>query len=271
MDGEAGAVTFRGARVGTAVAPARLMAEREPIVVVPSAKRVRVMFNGKTVADTLCARLILEVKHLPVYYFPREDVRIDLLERTQHGTHCAYKGDASYWTLKVGNLHADNAVWSYESPSEKLAEIRGLLAFYWDMVDHWFEEDEEIFGHPRDPYHRVDVRPSSRQVRVRIGDQTIAQTRRALFLFETDFPVRYYIPSEDVRQELLVPSAQRTTCPYKGNAAYWSVRLGTGFRENIAWSYPEPLPECPRIRNYVCFDPDKVDRLEVEGETAFSP
>lgn len=240
--------------------------ERDRIAIVPSAKRVRVMFNGKTVADTLCARLMLEAGQLPVYYFPREDVRTELLEPAAHRTHCQYKGESSYWTLKAGNFHSDVAVWSYENPPQDRADIRGLLAFYWDRVDHWFEEDEEIFGHPRDPYHRVDVRPSTREVRVRVGDEVIAHTRRALFLFETGFPVRYYIPPGDVRQDLLAPSAQRTTCPYKGSAAYWSIRVNGGFRENAAWYYADPLPECSRIRDYICFDPDKVDRLEVEGE-----
>jgi uncharacterized protein (DUF427 family) len=101
-----------------------------------------------------------------------------------------------------------------------MSAIAGLIAFYWDRVDHWFEEDEEVFGHPRDPHHRVDVRPSSREVRVRFGAELVAVTRRALFVFETSFPTRYYIPPDDVRKEFLVRSQHRSTCPYKGHAAY---------------------------------------------------
>ncbi len=238
------------------------------ITVEASPKRVRVMFNGKTVADTLAAGLMRESGHMPVYYFPPSDVRMDLLERTNHRSHCPYKGDASYWTLRVGGRSAENALWSYEDPLPDMAVIKGQIAFYWDKVDHWFEEDEEIFGHARDPYHRVDVRPSSREVRVTLAGEVLARTRRGLFLFETGLPTRYYIPQEDVRMDLLAPSATRSTCPYKGEASYWSARLGERMVKDIAWAYLAPLPECPRIKDHLCFYPERVDRLEVEGEAA---
>lgn len=232
----------------------------------PSPKRVRVMANGKTVADSLCMLLLLEKGHFPVYYFPRDDVRMGLLHATNHRTHCPHKGDASYWTLTVGNRSVENAVWSYEQPLPQAERIKGWLAVYWDKVDHWFEEDEEIFGHPRDPYHRVDVRPSVREVRVLFDGETIAQTRRAMFLFETGLPTRYYIPPDDARMDLLTPSRTSSICPYKGKASYWSVRVGDRVAEDAVWSYMEPLPECPRIKGHLCFYPEKVDRLEVEGE-----
>lgn len=249
-------------------------ASRNPdhkITIVPSPKRVRVMINGKTVADTLGAELLLETGHHPVYYFPREDVRMDLLERTQHRSRCPYKGDASYWTLTVAGRRSENAVWSYEEPIAEMARITGRLAFYWHRVDHWFEEEEEVFGHVRDPYHRVDVRPSSREVRVIVAGETVAETRRGLFLFETGLPTRYYIPPEDVRMELLVPSRLRSICPYKGTASYWSLRLGDRAVDNVAWAYVDPLPDGPPIKGYLCFYPEKVDRLEVEGEATASP
>ncbi len=165
-----------------------------------------------------------------------------------------------------GNRQADDAVWSYEEPIAEAARIKGWLAFYWAKVDHWFEEDEEVFGHPRNPHHRVDVRPSARRVRVIVGDQTIADTGRGLFLFETGLPTRYYIPPTDVRMEFLTPSRTKSICPYKGTASYWSIRVGSRTVEDAAWSYLEPLPECPRIKGHVCFYPEKVDRLEMEGE-----
>jgi uncharacterized protein (DUF427 family) len=233
----------------------------------PSPKRVRVMFNGKTVADTLRAGLLLEAGHMPVYYFPREDVRMDLLERTDHRPRCPYKGEASYWTLTVGDRRAENAVWSYEKSFPEMAGLKGYVAFGWDKVHHWFEEDEEVFGHPRDPHIRIDVRPSSREVRVIFGDETIAETRRALFLFETGLPTRYYVPPGDVRMEFLTPSRRTSVCPYKGTASYWSVRVDDRISEDAVWSYSEPLPECPRIKGHCCFYPEKVDRLDVEGET----
>lgn len=246
--------------------PASQQRSDHHVAFAPCPKRVRAIVNGKTVADSLCAGLVFETGHHPVYYFPREDIRMDFLERTNHRTHCPYKGDASYWTLSVGNRAVENAVWSYEQPLSAMERIKGLLAFYWDKVDHWFEEDEEVFGHARDPYHRVDVRPSTREVRVTFAGEMIALTRRGLFLFETGLPTRYYIPPGDVRMEFLSPTRKSTTCPYKGQAAYWTVRVGDRTAEDAAWSYPEPLPECPRIKGYLCFYPEKVERLDVEGE-----
>lgn len=142
-----------------------------PIRIVPSHKRVRTMFHGRTLADSLSPLLVLEQDHMPVYYFPRADVRMDLLTRTDHRTHCPLKGDASYWSIHAGARTAGNAVWSYEAPFAEVSQLAGAIAFYWDKVDHWFEEDEEIFGHPRDPYHRIDVRASSREVRVELAGE----------------------------------------------------------------------------------------------------
>ena len=232
----------------------------------PSPKRVRVMANGKTVADSLCAGLLFETGDMPVYYFPRHDVRIDLLEANSHRTRCPYKGEASYWNLKVGHRAVENAVWTYEEPSEAAAEIKQALAFAWDKVDHWFEEDEEVFGHARDPHQRIDVRPSSREVRAFFNGEMIARTRRALFLFETGLPTRYYIPPEDVRAEFLAPSRKTSICPYKGQASYWSVRIGDRTSEDAVWAYLAPLPECPRITGHYCFYPEKIDKFEVEGD-----
>lgn len=234
----------------------------------PSPKRVRVIVDGKTVADSLCAGLMLETGHMPVYYFPREDVRMDLLERSNHRTHCPYKGDASYWNLATGNRRVENAVWSYEEPLPDMGRIKSCLAFYWDKVDHWFEEDEEVFGHPRDPHHRIDVRPSSRRVQVMVAGETVARTQRGLFLFETGLPARYYIPPQDVRMDLLEPSRFSSVCPYKGTASYWSIRVGGRDIKDAVWSYRDPLPDCLRIKDHLCFYPEKIDRLEVEGERA---
>jgi uncharacterized protein (DUF427 family) len=241
-------------------------AEGSPVRVETSKKRVRAVFHGRTLADTLGVALLLERGHRPVYYFPREDVRAEMLSRTNHHTRCPYKGDASYWDLVAGGRRVENAVWSYEEPIAGMEAIKGRLAFYWDKIDHWFEEDEEIFGHPRDPYHRVDVRPSSRRVRVQLAGETVADTSRALFLFETGLPTRYYIPPQDTRMELLRETAHHTVCPYKGRASYWTLTVGGRVAENAAWGYPDPLADCPLIGGYLCFYPDRVDAIEVEGE-----
>ena len=237
---------------------------RDRITLVPSEKRVRVMAGEATVADSTGTLLLLETGHRPVYYVPREHARMDLLSPTNHRTTCPYKGDASYFSLKANGRTVENAVWSYEQPIAGMEPITQRLAFYWDRVDRWLEEDEEIFGHPRDPYHRVDVRPSSREVRVTFAGETVARTRRGLFLFETGLPARYYIPQDDVRMDLLTPTAKSSYCPYKGRASYWSLRVGDREAADAAWAYLDPLPECPRIKGHICFYPEKVDRIEVE-------
>src|SRR6202035_1187774 len=191
----------------------------------PSPRRVRVKFNGEIIADSTNAHLLFETRHLPVYCFPRSDVRMDRMTPTDHHTFCPYKGTASYWTIAVGDKVAENAVWGYSDPFEEVAALRDVVAFYWDRVDAWYEEDEEIFVHPRDPYKRVDVLDSSRSVQIVVGGKVIAETRRARFLFETRLLTRYYIPPEDVRMELLVPSEKVTACPYKGKARYYSVKV----------------------------------------------
>jgi uncharacterized protein (DUF427 family) len=238
---------------------------RDRITLVPTQKRVRVLAGDATLADSAATLLLLEKGHRPVYYFPRADVRMDLMAPTGHHTHCPYKGDASYWSLTAPGRTVENAVWSYEQPIEGVEPIAQRLAFYWNKVDRWFEEDEEIFGHPRDPFHRVDVVPSAREVRVVFAGETVARTRRALFLFETGLPARYYIPPEDVRMDRMTPTATASVCPYKGRASYWSLRAGERTAADAAWAYMDPLPECPRIRGHLCFYPEKVDRLEVEG------
>lgn len=231
-----------------------------------SPRRVRVRFNGEIVADSIAMRLMREEGHLPVYYFPRADVRMDLLRRSDHRTYCPFKGEATHYDVTVGGKSSAHAAWSYESPLDEVAEIRSYVAFYWDRVDHWYEEDDEIFVHPRDPYHRVDVVFSSRPVRVVLGGETVAETSRARFLFETGLPTRYYIPPEDVQTDLLIPSETRTRCPYKGEAVYWSARIHRRIYEDVAWSYPDPIPECPRIKGYMCFFNEVVDRIFVDGE-----
>lgn len=240
------------------------MNDSEDLRFTPSPKRIRAVFGGETVADSLDAVLVLEKGHSPVYYFPREDVRRDMLERSDHRTRCPIKGEASYWTVRANAGQAENAAWSYETPIPQADRITGYVAFYWDRMDHWFEEDEEVFGHPRDPYHRIDVRPSSREVKVVFGGETIARTRRGLFLFETGLPTRYYIPPEDVRTELLTPSQATSICPYKGTASYWSLTIGGRVAENAVWAYESPLPECPRIKGHFCFYPEKVEQVSVE-------
>jgi uncharacterized protein (DUF427 family) len=235
-----------------------------------SPRRVRVMLGGETVADSKRAKLMHETGHLPVYYFPKEDVRMELLEESDHTTHCPFKGDASYWSVRVGERVSENAVWGYPEPIDSCPLIAGYVAFYWNRMDHWYEEDEEVFVHPRDPYHRVDILESSRHVKVSVNGEVVAETQRPRVLFETGLPPRYYIAPEDVREEALHESAKTTQCPYKGVASYWSVEAGGERVEDLIWYYPEPIPEAAKIEGLLAFFNEHVD-LEVDGEVQERP
>src|SRR5438445_6122012 len=110
-----------------------------------SPRNVRVLFGAETIADSKRVKLLREASILPVYYFPKQDVRMDLLLESQHKTECTYKGEASYWTARAGDKIADNAVWGYTNPVSEAAALKDHLAFEWNKMDKWYEEDEEIF------------------------------------------------------------------------------------------------------------------------------
>ncbi len=239
---------------------------RNKVALEPSPRWVRVFFNGQPVADSRRVLLMRELGHLPVYYFPLEDVRTEYLEPTDHRTHCPHKGDARYWTVRMGERQVENAAWAYPEPAPGAPDLGGYLAFYWDKMDAWFEEDEQVYVHPRDPYKRIDALPSSRHVQVVVGAEVVADTHRPALLFETGLPTRYYIPLTDVRVDLLVPSEKKSQCPYKGIASYYSVKVGDQVFPDLAWYYPFPIPECPKIQNLVCFFNEHVDAIIVDGE-----
>jgi uncharacterized protein (DUF427 family) len=236
----------------------------------PSPRRVRAVFANVTIADSRRVMLLHESKHLPSYYFPAEDIRTDLLLPTERRTHSPMMGEASYWSVQVGDRVAENAAWRYESPLPDGPDIKDYMAFYWNLMDAWYEEDDEVFVHPRDPYHRVDVLHSSRQVRVVMAGETVAETRRPRLLFETGLPTRYYIPKQDVHMELLESTEKTTACPYKGKATYWTVRVGNTVAKDIAWSYPFPIPECAKIENLIAFFNERTD-IYVDGELIPKP
>lgn len=224
-----------------------------------SPRRVRVAFAGQTIADSIHCKRLHETGYLPVYYFPEKDIRTDYFEASNHVTHCPFKGQATYHSVRVGEQTAESCVWTYRNPVPEAPALSGLYAFYFDAMDAWFEEDEQIFVHPRDPYHRVDVRNSSRRVRVRVHETLIAETQRPKIVFETGLPPRYYIPRADIDNATLVPSAKVTQCPYKGRATYWSVRVGEELVRDVAWSYLEPLPEAAKVAEHICFPQERVE------------
>jgi uncharacterized protein (DUF427 family) len=230
----------------------------------PFPRRVRAVFAGEVVLDTRRGMLLHESAHLAQLYVPEGDVRAELLEPTDHTTHCPFKGDASYWSVRVGDRVAENAVWGYPTPLEEADWLKGYQAFYAKRMDAWFDEDEEVLG-LRDPYHRVDVRASSRHVRVAVAGEVVAESSRPLVLSETGLPNRYYLPPEDVRRDVLQPSATHTVCPYKGVASYHTVQVGGTRLTDAAWFYPEPLGDVVKARGHLCFAGEGV-QLEVDGE-----
>jgi uncharacterized protein (DUF427 family) len=225
----------------------------------PHPRRVRAEFEGRTVLDTRHGFLLHETGILPVLYVPIADVDQSLLERTDHVTHCPFKGDASYWSVRVGERVAENAVWGYEQPVASAPWLSGHVALYWDRMDRWLEEDEEVFGHLRDPYHRVDARRSSRSVEIRLrdGGQVVARDENPLLLFETGLATRAYLPPRAVAH--LEPSATRTICPYKGTATYWSLRAGDRLLQDAAWSYEDPLDGMSAIAGRISIDHEALE------------
>src|SRR3954451_2853551 len=225
------------------------------------AKRIRAFLGGEVVADTTRPVLVWEVPYYPAYYIPLGDVRAEL-KPDGGSVHSPSRGDARTFTVRTDGGEAPGAALRYEdSPIE---ELRDLVRLDWHAMDAWFEEDEEVFTHPRDPYTRVDILASSRHVRVEIGGATIAESSSPRLLFETGLPVRYYLPKTHVRFDLLVPSGTVTHCPYKGQAEYWSVRAADGLHAAVAWSYRTPLPESQKTTGHVAFLNERVD-VHVDG------
>jgi uncharacterized protein (DUF427 family) len=248
-------------------APAGRFNSERTLYLEPTGKRVRVIVGGETIADSRRVMMLHESGHQPVYYFPPDDVRAEFLEPSDRHTRCPKKGEASYWSVRVGDRVVQDGAWYYPDGPIGLA---GLIAFYWNRMDHWLEEDEEVFVHPRDPYARVDLVRSDRHVRVSIEGELLAESRDAVALFETGLPPRWYLPLEDVLAEL-APSDTVTRCPYKGTASYYSVKRADGtLARDLVWYYPEPFAEVGRIAGLMCFFNEQVD-LELDGELQDRP
>lgn len=210
------------------------------LLMTPFPRRVRAVHGDTTILDTVRGQLVHESNLMPVLYVPRADVLVPL-EPSEKVTHCPFKGDATHF--HVGG--EPDVAWSYEEPLEAAAWLQNLVAFY--ALDAWLDEDEPVRGHLRDPYHRTDVRRSSRPVRVTANGELIAQSERALVLSETGLPNRWYLPPDDVQAEL-EPTETTSHCPYKGDARYWSV-AGV---EDGAFGYDAPYDSVRPIAGHVC-------------------
>lgn len=232
----------------------------------PSARWVRGRRGEVTVVDSRHPVLVWEPGvPVPLYAFPREEVREDLLRPAENPATGTHTGSRIFYDLELDGELQENAAWTFAA-----SDLAGHIAFEWfgrvgRGLDHWYEEEEEIFIHPRDPHKRVDAIASGRHVRVEIDGTLVADTVRPVLLFETGLPTRFYIPREDVRLERLVPTGHHTGCPYKGTADYWSWRGGAAVPANIVWTYPDPLPAVGAIKDLLAFYNEVVD-ITVDGE-----
>jgi len=231
--------------------------------------RIRGFADGETVVDSPNARLLHETGRLPVYHFPADEVRMDLLAESGSREPNA-RGELLWHDLRMGAREVPRAAWTYPEPDASAPWLAGLVAFRWNAIDEWFAEAEELFGHPRDPYSRIDVCRSARHVRVSLEGRVLAESRRARALYEAALPPRWYLPPEDVRTDLLVPSGHMSRCAYKGAASYWHVRIGDRIEEDLVWSYPDPAHDAQPVRDMYCFFSEKVD-LELDGEPVGRP
>jgi uncharacterized protein (DUF427 family) len=234
----------------------------------PTPRWVRVRAGDVWVADSRRALLLAWYGPgmLPTYCFPPDDVRTELLTPSAGDP----RGLVVEHDLRLGDEVVPRAGHLFRDPPPELAGLDGHWSFAWDGGVSWFEEALEVHVHARDPSKRVDVVPSEREVRVELAGEVLAESRRPHALFETTLPTRWYLPSEDVNWDLLEPSDTVTQCPYKGTARYWSARAGGEVHTDVVWSYPDPVPECPRIKDLVCFFNEKVD-LVIDGLTEARP
>jgi uncharacterized protein (DUF427 family) len=253
----------------------------------PTPKRIRAGIDGSPVVDTQEALLVWEPKRVtPVYAVPEKDllarleppaaegeggpdelpVRLSadapqsLDPRTGFRRHTA---EGEELDVVASAFSVPRAAFRPSDPDLEGYVILDFGAF------HWLEDHEEIIGHPRDPFHRVDVRATLRHIEVKLDGVPLADTVGAHLLYETLLPVRYYIPPEDVRLDLLEASPHRTICPYKGEARYWSYPESSKGR-NIAWAYDSRFIDARQIHGLVCFFNERVD-VYVDGEPQNHP
>lgn len=228
---------------------------RGRVKVETGAKRVRLYLDNRLVADTLRPLLVWEKPFYPTYYVPAKDVVAEL-KPTGQTEHSPSRGDAQVHDVLIDGLTAAGKARTV--PESPLEELREAVRFDFDAFD-WFEEDEPVYTHPRDPYTRLDVLVSNRLFRAELDGVVLADSPSTMICFETGVVPRYYVPITALNQEVLRPSDSVTHCPYKGAATYWSVQLGDKLHEDIIWGYRNPFPEVQKITGMAAVYNEKVD------------
>src|SRR5215472_7443285 len=250
----------------------------------PTAKRIRAVLDGDTVVDTTRALLVWEPRRIvPSYAVPADDIAAELAPADTAaadvtGTIGAHMPELS--RRPVLDPSVPFAVHTAEGRAAGLTTgqqtrpeagfypadpgLAGYVVLDFGAFDAWYEEDELNVAHPRDPFHRIDVLPSSRRVRVELDGEVLAVSSRPALLFETMLPTRYYLPRADVTAEL-VPSPTRTWCAYKGQASYFSASVGGRLVPDIAWTYEDPQHDADRVRGLIAFFDERIDVI-LDGE-----
>ncbi len=242
-----------GATVGRFLTPEPL--PQRLLFAEPLRRRMRVRFAGEWIADSEDVVLLHEPGRYPVAYFPLAEIQPGVLSSESRSTQHRDLGETAWFSVSVGDRNVEHAAWRHTALPDYADMLEGRVAFAWRAMDAFYEEDERIVGHAADPYHRIDIRQTSRHLVVKLDDQIIADTRRPIVLFESGFAPRWYVLREDIDENRLIPADGQTFCPYKGLASYYDI----GDRKKAAWSYPQAWPEVARVSNLVSFEPDKVD------------
>jgi uncharacterized protein (DUF427 family) len=255
----------------------------------PIAKRIRAVLDGRTVVETSRAVLVWEPRRIvPSYAVPADDITaeltpVDPVETDTPGTTGARLPELS--ALPVLDPSVPFAVHSTDGRAVDLrageqerpgagfrpadTDLDGYVVLDFRAFDAWYEEDQPNVAHPRDPFHRIEVLSSSRHIRVELDGQVLAESSRPKLLFETMLPTRYYLPSEDIRCEL-TRTSKRTWCAYKGQASYWSARVGVHFLPDIGWTYHQALHDATQVQGLIAFFNERLDII-VDGERAERP
>lgn len=224
----------------------------------PLRRRMRVRLGESWIADSERCLLLFEPGRYPVAYFPGADVSQQVMQRTEHITQHADLGPTSWYSVQADEQRiAARGAWQHTNPPAYASDLQGHIAFAWRAMDAFYEEDERIVGHAADPYHRIDIRQTSRNLVVNHEGRVIADTKRPLVLYESGFAPRWYVSRSDIDESALTPVKLQTFCPYKGLCSYYSI----GDARQAAWSYPEAYTEVGRISNFVSFEPDVVTVL----------
>jgi uncharacterized protein (DUF427 family) len=227
----------------------------------PLRRRMRAELGGQTVVQSDDAVLLFEPGRYPVAYFPISDFADGVLQPAGHRSTHSDLGETAWFDVVGGARHAARGAWRHVALPEHAAILEGKVALAWRAMDAFYEEDERILGHAADPYHRIDIRRTSRHLVVRTGERVVTDTSAPLVLYESGFAPRWYVPRDDVVTDALTPTELQTFCPYKGIASYYEL----GGVQNAAWSYRAPFDDMAAIGDLVSFEPDRVE-VTLDGE-----